>query len=214
MSVGKTLIVAGMAALLLLLQAAPPAAKRPYTTWSDYGGAADSVQYSALNQINKDNVGQPRPLGGPSATPGRVFENLIVVGSQTGEMYGSAPCDLRAYDVVTGKVIWTFHTIPHPGESGYDTWPKDAWTYVGGVNTWREISIDEKRGIGYFPLGSPTHDSYGADRKGARQYIAFCASGTPQNNDPNSIVAVPGKVEAQGYYVFALPKPAPASKKK
>jgi quinoprotein glucose dehydrogenase len=115
-------------------------------------------------------VGTPRPLGGPSATPGRVFENLILVGSQTGEGYGSAPGDLRAYDVVTGKLLWTFHTIPHPGEFGYETWPPDAWKYAGGVNTWGEISIDEKRGIGYFPLGSPTHDMYGGDRKGANLF--------------------------------------------
>ncbi|HKA02616.1 MAG TPA: PQQ-binding-like beta-propeller repeat protein, partial [Candidatus Solibacter sp.] len=108
----------------------------------------------------------PRARNIQSGTPGRVFENSIIVGSAPGEGYGSAPGDLRAYDVITGKLIWQFHTIPHPGEFGYDTWPRDAWTYVGGVNTWGEISIDEKRGIGYFPLGSPTYDFYGADRKG------------------------------------------------
>jgi len=63
--------------------------------------------------------------------------------------------------------VWIFHTVPHPGEFGYDTWPKDAWKYIGGTNTWGEITIDEKRGIAYFPLGSPTYDFYGADRKGA-----------------------------------------------
>ena len=63
--------------------------------------------------------------------------------------------------------MWTFHTVPHPGEFGYDTWPKDAWKYIGGVNAWGEISVDEKRGIVYFPLGSPTYDLYGADRIGA-----------------------------------------------
>jgi len=101
-----------------------------------------------------------------SGTPGRIFENLIILGSAPGELYGSAPGDIRAYDVRSGKLVWTFHTIPHPGEYGYDTWPKAAWTYSGGVNAWGEISIDEKRGIGYFPLGSPTYDLYGADRIG------------------------------------------------
>ncbi len=101
------------------------------------------------------------------STPGRVFENLIILGSATGEEYGSPPGDLRAFDVLTGKLIWSFHTIPHPGEFGYDTWPKDAWKYVGGTNTWGEISIDEKRGIAYFPLGSSTYDFYAADRIGA-----------------------------------------------
>ncbi len=51
----------------------------------------------------------------------------------------SPPGDLRAYDVLTGKLVWTFHTVPRPGEFGYDTWPKDAWKYIGGVNTWGEI---------------------------------------------------------------------------
>ena len=105
-----------------------------------------------------------------SGTPGRVFENLILLGSATGELYGSYPGDLRAYDVLTGKLVWTFHTIPHPGEFGYETWPADAWKYVGGVNTWGEITIDEKRGIAYFPLGSPTFDLYGADRIGANLF--------------------------------------------
>ena len=261
-------------------QSAP--ASRPYTTWRDYGGSSDSMQYSALTQINKTNVaglervwffpvadksgnlgfnpivvdglmylmgqegsivaveaatgkqvwshrvegagtggratrginywensdrsdrrlifgaggslreidarsgapitsfgdngrvdmraGPVRPLGGPSATPGRVFENLFITGSQTGEGYGSTPGDLRAYDIVTGKLAWTFHTIPYPGEFGYDTWPESAWKWAGGVNTWGEISIDEKRGIAYFPLGSPTHDMFGGDRKGANLF--------------------------------------------
>jgi quinoprotein glucose dehydrogenase len=249
-----------------------------YTTWSDYGGSSDSMQYSALKQVNKSNVnrlelawsypvpgtsgrfgfnpvvvdgtmyvlgkgnaiaaldavtgkeiwthpvegrptdrginyweskdrsdrrlifsangylqeinartgitintfgndgrvnlreGTPRREGGPTGTPGRVFENLILLGSAPGESYGSAPGDLRAYDVLTGKMAWIFHTIPHPGEFGYDTWPPDAWTYVGGNNTWGEISIDEKRGIAYFPTGSPTYDFYGADRIGANLF--------------------------------------------
>jgi quinoprotein glucose dehydrogenase len=262
---------------LVTLRGQPP---RPaYTTWRDYGGTADSMQYSALDQIDKKSVarlelawfhpvpdrkgnfgfnplivdrmmyllgannaivaldattgraiwshtpeggtpgnrginywenrdrsdrrlifgaggtlraidaltGEPissfgdngrvnmregslRPLGGPSGTPGRVFENMFITGSNTGEGYGSPPGDLRAYDVRTGKLIWTFHTIPHPGEFGYDTWPEGAYTWAGGVNTWGEISIDEKRGIAYFPLGSPTHDMYGGDRKGANLF--------------------------------------------
>jgi quinoprotein glucose dehydrogenase len=102
--------------------------------------------------------------------PGRVFENLILLGSATGEGYLSPPGDLRAYDVITGKMVWIFHTIPHPGEFGYDTWPKDAWKYSGGTNTWGEITVDEKRGIAYFPTGSPTYDYYGADRTGSNLF--------------------------------------------
>jgi quinoprotein glucose dehydrogenase len=268
---------AGVAAL-----AASLAFGADYTTWKDYGGSADSMQYSALKQINKNNVKSVElawfaPAPGPngrfafsplivdnvmyvvgkdsaiialdattgkqvwshpvegkptdrgfnywqskdgadrrlifaansylqqiniktgvtipsfgkdgrvdlreglgrdpktirniqSGTPGRVFENLIILGSATGEGYGDPPGDLRAYDVLSGKLMWTFHTIPHPGEPGYETWPKDAWKTTGGVNAWGEISIDEKRGIAYFPLGSPTYDLYGADRKGANLY--------------------------------------------
>ena len=105
-----------------------------------------------------------------SNTPGRVFEDLILLGSAPGESYLSPPGDIRAYNVVTGKLVWTFHTIPHPGEPGYDTWPKDAWKYSGGTNTWGEISLDEKRGIAYFPTGSPTYDYYGADRIGSNLF--------------------------------------------
>jgi quinoprotein glucose dehydrogenase len=105
-----------------------------------------------------------------SGTPGRVFENLIILGSAPGEGYGSAPGDIRAYDVITGKLVWTFHTIPYPGEYGHDTWPSDAWTNGGGTNAWGEISIDTTRAIGYFPTGSPTYDFYGADRIGANLF--------------------------------------------
>ena len=105
-----------------------------------------------------------------SGTPGRIFENLLILGSTPGEEYGSPPGDLRALDVLTGKLVWTFHTVPHPGDMGYETWPKNAWKYVGGTNTWGGITIDEKRGIAYFPIGSPTYDFYGADREGADLY--------------------------------------------
>ena len=105
-----------------------------------------------------------------SDTPGRVFEDLILLGSSTGESYLSPPGDLRAYNIRTGKMAWIFHTIPHPGEFGYNTWPKDAWKYSGGTNTWGEITIDEKRAIAYFPTGSPTYDYYGADRIGANLF--------------------------------------------
>jgi quinoprotein glucose dehydrogenase len=102
-----------------------------------------------------------------STSPGHIFEDLILLGSSPGEGWFSAPGHLRAYNVITGKLVWIFHTIPHPGEYGYETWPKDAYKYVGGVNTWGEITVDEKRGIAYFPLGSPTYDYFGGDREGA-----------------------------------------------
>ncbi len=105
-----------------------------------------------------------------SSTPGRVFENLLLLGSSPGEGYFSAPGHIRAFDVVTGELAWTFHTIPQPGEFGHDTWPRDAWQYAGGVNVWGEITLDERRGIAYFPVSSPTYDYYGADRHGANLF--------------------------------------------
>ena len=105
-----------------------------------------------------------------SGTPGRVFENLVILGSSTGEDYGSPPGDIRAYDILTGKMTWSFHTVPHPGEPGYETWPPEAWKYAGGTNDWGGMTLDEKRGIVYTPIGSTTYDFYGADRKGADLY--------------------------------------------
>ena len=259
----------------------PTAKPKAYTTWSDYGGSADSAQYSALDQINRGNVSKlqvawtyptgdaanyifnplvvdgvmyvlgrnnaivaldaatgkerwvhenpkgrmtsrginywesvgrterrllfshnnllqaidavtgesidsfgvngrvdlregldrdPEKISVQSGTPGRVFENLIIVGSATNQEYDSAPGDIRAYDVRTGKLVWTFHTVPRPGELGYDTWPKDAWKTVGGANAWAEMSVDERRGIVYIPTGSPKYNFYGANRKGANLF--------------------------------------------
>src|SRR4029453_9534052 len=105
-----------------------------------------------------DRGGGPlRRVGGPGPPPGRIFENLFITGSTTGEGYGSTPGDLRAFDVATCRLVWPFHSTPYPGEYGYDTWPESAGKLAGGVNTWGEISIDDARGIAYFPLGSPTH---------------------------------------------------------
>jgi quinoprotein glucose dehydrogenase len=105
-----------------------------------------------------------------STTPGRVFEDLIILGSATNEEYESGPGDIRAYNVRTGRLVWTFHTVPHPGEVGYDTWPKVAWKTVGGANAWSGLSADEKRGIVFIPTASPKYNFYGADRTGANLF--------------------------------------------
>ena len=112
----------------------------------------------------------PETINQQTRTPGRVFENLLIMGSATNEEYGSAPGDVRAFDVRTGKLVWTFHTIPRPGEFGYDTWPKDAWKTVGGANNWGEQTIDEKRGIVYVPTASPKYNFYGGNRHGANLF--------------------------------------------
>jgi len=102
--------------------------------------------------------------------PGVIFEDLLIMGSAPGENYFSPPGHVRAYNVVTGKMEWIFHTIPHPGEFGYETWPKDAYKYVGGVNVWSEITVDTERGMAFLPLGSPTYDYYGVDRIGSNLF--------------------------------------------
>src|SRR5579863_4013906 len=102
-----------------------------------------------------------------TSNPGRIFENLIITPLPAGNAtYDSTPADIHAYDVLTGKLVWTFHVVPHPGEFGYDTWPPDAWKTVGGVHNWNEMTLDEKRGIAYFPLGTARYDFYGGNRKG------------------------------------------------
>jgi quinoprotein glucose dehydrogenase len=105
-------------------------------------------------------------MGWNNNSPGKIWKNLLILGSTTGEAFISPPGDIRAYDVVTGRKIWQFHTIPGPGEFGYDTWPKNAYKYVGGANNWGSFSIDDERGIVYVPTGSATYDFYGADRLG------------------------------------------------
>jgi len=110
----------------------------------------------------------PLPLG--SRTPGRVFENLLILGSATGEGYLAPPGDIRAFDVITGKLVWVFHTLPRPGEFGYDTWPKDAYRYMGGVDVWGEFTVDVKRGIVYMPTASGKYELYGGDRAGDNLY--------------------------------------------
>lgn len=99
-------------------------------------------------------------------TPGIIYKDLIIVGGAMPETLPAAPGDIRAYDVRTGETRWTFHTIPHPGEFGYDTWPTDAWQHSGAANNWAGMSLDVERGIVYVPTGSAAFDFYGGDRLG------------------------------------------------
>jgi quinoprotein glucose dehydrogenase len=101
-----------------------------------------------------------------ASSPGIIYQDLLIIGSSVAEDLPASPGDIRAYDVRTGKIRWTFHTIPHPGEFGYETWPKDAWTYIGGVNNWAGMALDEKRGLVFAPTGSASFDFYGANRIG------------------------------------------------
>jgi len=99
-------------------------------------------------------------------SPAVIYKNLFIVGGRLPETLPALPGDIRAYDVRTGKLRWSFHTIPHPGEFGYDTWPKDAWQKSGSANNWAGMTVDPKTGILYAPTGSAVFDFYGGDRLG------------------------------------------------
>jgi quinoprotein glucose dehydrogenase len=99
-------------------------------------------------------------------SPGVVYDDLLIVGGRNPETLPAPPGNIRAFDVRTGKLRWAFHTIPHPGEVGYETWPADAWKTSGAANNWAGMAIDTKRGIVYVPTGSAAFDFYGADRVG------------------------------------------------
>jgi quinoprotein glucose dehydrogenase len=99
-------------------------------------------------------------------SPGIVYQDLIIVGGRNPETYPSPPGDIRAFDVRSGALRWSFHTIPKPGEFGYSTWPADAWKSAGSANNWAGMALDERRGIVYVPTGSAVFDFYGADRVG------------------------------------------------
>ena len=105
-------------------------------------------------------------MGVVASTPGTVFEDLILIGGRVNETWGAAPGHVRAFDIRTGALRWIFHTIPEPGEPGYETWPADAHERIGGANAWAGISVDVARGIAYVPTGSAVFDYYGADRAG------------------------------------------------
>lgn len=105
-----------------------------------------------------------------STSPGIIYKDLIIMGCRVPDVYGAQPGYIRAFNCKTGKLEWTFHTVPMPGEPGYETWSKDAWKEVGGVNNWAGMSLDNPRGIVFLALGAPSYDFYGNVRKGTNLY--------------------------------------------
>jgi quinoprotein glucose dehydrogenase len=148
--------------------------KRIFFVWRQYLYALDSETGKPIPGFGEEGrLDLRRDLGRDPAqqfitdtSPPVVYKDLLLVGSLVSETLPAAPGDLRAYDARTGKLRWSFHTIPHPGEFGYDTWPADAWQYTGGVNNWAGMSLDEKRGIVFVPTGSASFDFYGSNRLG------------------------------------------------
>ncbi len=154
--------------------------------------AKDGTLISTFGNDGRINLNEglgvdPHSVWVKPTSPGIIYDDLIIMGSEVSESHDAAPGHLRAYDVRNGELRWIFHTIPHPGELGYETWPEDAWTYAGGANNWGGMSLDVDRGIVYAPLGSPTYDFYGADRKG-------------KNLFGNSIVALDAKTGSLLWY--------------
>ncbi len=105
------------------------------------------------------------------SSPPVMYENLIIIGGKTTESGGPGPAgDVRAFDIHTGKLAWTFHSIPQPGEPNYGGWVGDSAKYRSGVNVWGLITVDAKRGIAYLPFGAPSGDAFGGDRPGDNLY--------------------------------------------
>jgi quinoprotein glucose dehydrogenase len=147
---------------------------RVFASYRQWVWALDRKTGKPIQSFGEDGridlrKGLDRPYEGLSvsaSSPGVIFEDMIVFGTAVPETLPGAPGDLRAYDVHTGKIRWTFHTIPHPGEFGYDTWPPEAWKISGGANAWAGLSVDPKLGIIFAATGSASFDFYGANRIG------------------------------------------------
>ena len=130
--------------------------------------------------------GLPDAFYGYSAPP-VIYKNIAITGSRVQESPSKgAAGDARAWNVITGKLEWTFHSIPRPGEKFHETWEDDGWKQRSGVNIWNMLSVDQARGIAYLPFGAPTFDRYGGDHKGANLFA-------------NSLVAVEA---ATGKYLW------------
>jgi quinoprotein glucose dehydrogenase len=150
---GDRRILAGISSYIYALD---PASGKPIDSFGDHGRI----------ELRNGLRGDPKTLSVSMSSPGVVYKDLLIVGDTMPESLPAAPGDIRAYDVHTGRMRWIFHTIPHPGEFGYDTWPKDAWTYSGAANNWAGMAVDALRGIVYVPTGSASTDWYGDDRIG------------------------------------------------
>jgi quinoprotein glucose dehydrogenase len=166
-------------------------ANRGVMYWTD--GAGDRRVYAAVTRYVyalDAGTGKPIPTFGDGGridlhadlgrdparqsvvltSPGVVYKDLLILGGRVSEGLPASPGDIRAYNARTGKLQWSFHTIPHPGEAGYETWSKDSWKENGGANSWPGMALDEARGIVYAPTGSAAADFYGANRVGDNLY--------------------------------------------
>jgi glucose dehydrogenase len=130
------------------------------------GGAVD-----AFAGVVSENVSADWRERYTIPNPVTIYRDLVITGARPGELGPPGPRgDIRAWDARTGALVWTFHTVPQPGEANHDTWPGDSWKDRTGVNTWSTMTVDVKRGIIFAPLGSASSDYHGADRPGPNLY--------------------------------------------
>jgi glucose dehydrogenase len=148
------------AGVMNFLYALDPATGQPIATFGEAG------RVDLRKQLRGDYQQQSIAL----TSPGVIYKDLIIVGGRNPETHPAPPGDIRAFDVRTGALRWSFHTIPHPGEEGYKTWPPEAWKKSGAANNWPGMTVDVRRGIVYAPTGSAVFDFYGADRIGDDLY--------------------------------------------
>ncbi|HSE21024.1 MAG TPA: pyrroloquinoline quinone-dependent dehydrogenase [Pyrinomonadaceae bacterium] len=134
---------------------------------SEFGnGGAVNLRANGADKFKQDPSWGARVTSAPV-----IFKDLVIVGWGLPEFPAKGPSgDVRAYDVRSGKLVWTFHTVPHPGEPGSETWSTDSWKDRMGANVWSTMSVDEERGLVFLPVGSPAYDFYGGDRKGKNLY--------------------------------------------
>jgi quinoprotein glucose dehydrogenase len=152
--------------------------RRIFTTIRNYVYALDartgqpiaSFGHEGRIDLHEDLGRDPLLQSVALTSPGAIYKDLLIVGGRVSESLPASPGDIRAYDVRTGKLRWSFHTIPHPGEPGYETWPPDAWTYSGSANNWAGMAVDTERGIVYAPTGSAADDFNGSNRIGDNLY--------------------------------------------
>ncbi len=117
--------------------------------------------------LNTPEILQGLPGSNGLSSPPIMYRHLIITGGRTQENPPKGPAgDVRAWDIHTGKLVWTFHTVPRAGEKYNDTWAAQSWKNRSGVNVWGFMTVDVQRGIVYMPLGAPSVDQYGGDRAG------------------------------------------------
>ena len=144
---------------MIALDAATGAPSKGFGT----DGVIDTKTPEIMNDL-------PNAFYGYSAPP-TIYKNIAITGSRVQESPSKgAAGDARAWDVITGKLVWTFRSIPRPGERFSETWEDDGWKQRSGVNIWNLLTVDTARGIAYLPFGAPTFDRYGGDHKGANLF--------------------------------------------